>query len=126
MRFKHATVVVSDLPRSLDFYETLGLKRIVLEQPRYARLIFPSGDATLWLEVTGANPAPSRVQLYFECSDLDERVRALRERGIVFEMEPTDMDYLWREARLKDPDGHDIRLYRAAENRLNPPWRLQE
>ena len=36
------------------------------------------------------------------------------------------MPYLWREARLRDPDGHDVRLYFAGENRLNPPWRMKE
>jgi hypothetical protein len=35
------------------------------------------------------------------------------------------MDYLWREARLADPDGHELRLYRAGPNRLNPPWKLR-
>ena len=34
------------------------------------------------------------------------------------------MSYLWREARLRDPDGHQIRLYDAGVNRLNPPWRI--
>lgn len=36
------------------------------------------------------------------------------------------MHYLWREARLRDRDGHELRLYFAGENRLNPPWRLKE
>jgi hypothetical protein len=35
------------------------------------------------------------------------------------------MHYLWREARLRDPDGHDIRLYVSNGHRLNPPWRLK-
>jgi hypothetical protein len=34
------------------------------------------------------------------------------------------MDYLWREARLSDPDGHELRLYRAGRNRLDPPWKV--
>ena len=36
------------------------------------------------------------------------------------------MSYLWREARLREPDGHDVRLYQATENRLNPPWRMKD
>jgi len=28
------------------------------------------------------------------------------------------------EARLRDPDGHQVRLYDAGVNRLNPPWRI--
>ena len=49
----------------------------------------------------------------------------LKDKGFVFEQDPTDMSYLWREARLKDPDGHDIRPYFAADNRLNPPWKVE-
>jgi hypothetical protein len=35
------------------------------------------------------------------------------------------MPWLWREARLRDPDGHRVCLYRAGQNRKNPPWRLR-
>jgi len=66
------------------------------------------------------------TQLFFECDALDETAAALKARGLAFEQEPTDMFYLWREARLRDPDGHDVRLYYAGENRLNPPWRMTE
>jgi predicted enzyme related to lactoylglutathione lyase len=68
---------------------------------------------------------PARVQLYFECEALDETVAKLRVAGLQFHQLPTDMDYLWREARLADPDGHELRLYRAGPNRLNPPWKLR-
>ena len=125
MRFNHATLIVSNLAASLRFYETLGLRRIVLAEPRYARLVFPDGDETLSLEVTGEAPQPSRVQLYFECRDLDELAARLARGGLVFEQPPTDMPYLWREARLRDPDGHQVRLYDAGANRLNPPWRIE-
>ena len=124
MRFNHATLIVSDLDTSRKFYETLGLQVIVLAEPRYARMTFPEADATLSIEVTGEPVAPSRVQLYFECAELDSLCRALAAKGLVFEQEPKDMDYLWREARLRDPDGHQIRLYSAGDNRLNPPWRI--
>ncbi|MEM7380928.1 MAG: VOC family protein, partial [Bacteroidota bacterium] len=37
---------------------------------------------------------------------------------------PRDQSWLWREARLKDPDGNTLILYHAGENRKNPPWRI--
>jgi catechol 2,3-dioxygenase-like lactoylglutathione lyase family enzyme len=120
----HVTLIVSDLDTSLRFYGKLGLTPIVLAEPRYARMVFPDGDETLSLEVTGEVAQPSRVQLYFECPDLDEVCSRLELGGLVFEQPPTDMSYLWREARLRDPDGHQVRLYDAGENRLNPPWRI--
>jgi hypothetical protein len=63
--------------------------------------------------------------LFFECPDLGRTVADLKAKGVSFEQDPTDMFYLWREAWLKDPDGHEIRLYYAGENRLNPPWKVK-
>jgi catechol 2,3-dioxygenase-like lactoylglutathione lyase family enzyme len=124
MRLNHVTLIVGELQRSLRFYRTLGLVPIVHEPPRYARLHCPDGDWTLSIEVTGEAALPARVQLYFECEALDERVALLRAAGLQFHQLPTDMDYLWREARLSDPDGHELRLYRAGRNRLDPPWKV--
>jgi len=126
VRLNHVTLIVTDLEASMSFYEALALKPIVLEKPRYVRFVLPSGDETLSLEVTGEQKAGSRVQIYLECPDLDATCLDLKGRGVEFEQESTDMDYLWREARVRDPDGHQIRLYFAADNRLDPPWRLED
>ena len=64
--------------------------------------------------------------VYFECEDLDTHVANLQQKGIEFDELPTDKPWLWREARLKDPDGNQLILYHAGENRKNPPWRLQK
>ena len=125
MRLNHVTLIVTDFDRSVAFYRSLGFVPIVHEAPRYARFKCPDSDETLSVEMTGEDGAPSRAQIYFECDDLDERVAALKKNGVVFEQDPTDMSYLWREARLKDPDGHDIRLYFAGKNRLDPPWKVK-
>lgn len=126
MRLNHITIIVTQLDRSLAFYQQLGLDLIVLAQPRYARLRVPGNDATFSLEVTPSARAmgPEQAQIFFECEDLDARCAHLAAQGMVFDVPPTERDYLWREALLRDPDGHDIRLYWAGENRLNPPWRL--
>jgi len=124
MRLNHVTLIVTDFDRSTAFYRTLGLVPIVHEPPRYARFRCPESDETISVEVTGEAPAPPRAQLYFECLSLDRTVAELKAKGVTFEQDPTDMSYLWREARLKDPDGHEIRLYYAADNRLNPPWKV--
>ena len=125
MQLNHVTLIVSNLQESLRFYQTLGLNLIVLSAPRYARLTLPDSDDTLSLEVTGEARNESRVQIYLECPELDKVYEDLKIKGLVFEQEPKDMDYLWREARIRDPDGHQIRLYLAGDNRLNPPWRLK-
>jgi hypothetical protein len=45
---------------------------------------------------------------------------------MIFDTPPADQRWLWREARLRDPDGHELCLFHAGDNRLNPPWRLPE
>jgi catechol 2,3-dioxygenase-like lactoylglutathione lyase family enzyme len=123
MRLNHVTLPVADLERAKAFYRQLGLVQIVEEPARYARFILPDGDATLSLDVTDA-PVGAGARLYLECETLDATVAALVARGVVFERPPIDMPYLWREAWLRDPDGHAICLYFAGKNRLYPPWRL--
>lgn len=124
MKLNHVTLIVSDLERSKAFYLALGFVPIVDTPPRYARFRCPEGDATLSIEVTGEPPAPSRAQLFFECADVDAAAARARAAGIALTQEPTDMFYLWREARMLDPDGHDVRLYFAGDSRLDPPWRV--
>lgn len=124
MNLNHVTLIVTELQRSIDFYRLLGLVPIVHAPPRYARFVCPQGDATLSIEVTGEAAFPARTQLYFECEAFDQRVDQLQAAGLVFRQLPTDMDYLWREARLSDPDGHEVRLYFAGHNRRDPPWKI--
>jgi hypothetical protein len=57
--------------------------------------------------------------------NLNEQVENIKSKGIVFEQEPTDKSWLWREARLKDIDGNQLVFYYAGKNRLNLPWRLE-
>ena len=116
MRLNHVTLIASEFDRSIAFYTELGLAPIVIEEPRYVRFTLPNGDETISLEVTGEAMSESRVQLYLECRNLDALCEELTEQGFKFEQPPTDMDYLWREARLRDPDGHQLRLYRADRN----------
>ena len=53
-------------------------------------------------------------------------VAELRKKGVIFELEPTDQDWLWREAYLRDPAGNKLCIYHAGENRRNPPWRVKD
>lgn len=64
--------------------------------------------------------------VYFEIDDLDHKIALLQKLGMNFEELPTEKKWLWREARLTDPDKNQLVLYTANENRLNPPWRLSE
>lgn len=82
------------------------------------------GGSTFSIHKTEELPAGSGIYVYFECMNLDELTANLIDKGIVFDEEPQDKRWLWREARLKDPDGNQLILYYGGENRKNPPWRI--
>ena len=124
MNLNQVTIPSINLEKSVAFYETLGLELIVDSVPRYARFLLPKGDSTFSIHKVEELPLGLGVVVYFECEDLDEEVARLSKEGIAFELLPTDQDWLWREARLKDPDGNQLILFKAGENRKNPPWRI--
>jgi catechol 2,3-dioxygenase-like lactoylglutathione lyase family enzyme len=126
MRLNQVTIPALDLGRSVAFYKTLGLHLIVLND-HYARFEFPDGDSTLSLHLTGeASGAGNGAMVCFECDDLDARVAALMQAGIVFDTEIIDQPWLWREAWLTDPAGVKLCLFYAGDIRHNPPWRLKD
>jgi predicted enzyme related to lactoylglutathione lyase len=124
MNLNQITVPSLDLTNSIPFYEKLGLKLIVQSLPQYARFECPNGNSTLSIHLTEELPKGDGVHVYFECEDLDEQVQKIKEKGIIFEQEPADQNWSWREARLKDVDGNQLILFYGGENRLNPPWRI--
>ena len=124
MQLNQVTLPSSDLALGVAFYQQLGLRLIVDAQPRYARLECPDGGSTLSLHLTEALPVGAGIVLYFECADLDARVADLQTHGIDFDSLPEDQSWLWREAKVRDPDGNAIILYWAGENRRFPPWRI--
>ncbi|MBL7804186.1 MAG: VOC family protein [Saprospiraceae bacterium] len=126
MNLNQVTVPSLDLEQSIPFYEKLGLELIVRSLPHYARFVCPDGNATFSLHQVAQMPAGEGVWVYFECDDLDAYVAKLAGQGIVFEEMPVDQPWLWREARLKDPDGNQLILFHAGKNRLDPPWRLKK
>jgi catechol 2,3-dioxygenase-like lactoylglutathione lyase family enzyme len=123
MELNQVTLAVSDVTRSVGFYERLGFRRIV-DAPHYARFECRPGGPSFSVHFAEAGASDSSVVVYFECDDLDKRVQELRLAGIQFETDPTDEPWLWREAYLRDPDGHRLCLYHAGRNRLHPPWRI--
>ncbi|KQO13904.1 hypothetical protein ASF11_13755 [Acidovorax sp. Leaf76] len=124
MNLNQITLPVADLDEAVAFYRHMGFLLIVHAPPRYARFECPEGDATFSLHADHGGPRETGVVVYFECADLDVRVAALQAAGFQFTQLPKDEPWLWREARLADPSGNVICLFRAGDNRKNPPWRL--
>ncbi|OED44003.1 bleomycin resistance protein [Flavobacteriaceae bacterium (ex Bugula neritina AB1)] len=124
MNLNQITVPSIDVEKSIAFYEKLGLRLIVKALPHYARFECKIGDATFSIHQVESLPKGEGVCVYFETVDLDNEVKRLITEGMQFDQLPIDQRWLWREARLKDPDENQIILYFAGDNRKNPPWRL--
>lgn len=125
MRLNQVTVAAKDIGASVDFYRRLGLKLIVLAE-HYARFEMPEGGSTFSLHLAPTGPGDNAPTIYFECDALDAEVARLKAAGVMFDSDPVDQRWLWREAYLRDPAGNVICLYHAGENRTHPPWRLKD
>ena len=124
-RLNQVTVTGTDYARSVEFYKRLGLRQIVDNPPDYARFE-TAGGATFSVQIDPEEKIVATTAVYLECDDLDERVEKLARSGIPFEHGPRNQPWMWREARLRDPDGNIIFLYKAGEARRFPPWRIQK
>lgn len=124
MNLNQITIPSLDVATSVVFYKKLGLHLIVDASPRYVRFELPDGDSTFSIHEVAQLPKGNGVTIYFEDDNLDELVKKLQEKKIEFTLLPKDKTWLWREARLLDPDGNKLILFKAGENRKNPPWRI--
>jgi catechol 2,3-dioxygenase-like lactoylglutathione lyase family enzyme len=125
LTFNHAMIYVKDVDRGLRFYrDLLGFKLIedfrYEGTPVYARLRAPGGDGTIALHQAGPAVSVSSdgVRLYFEVRDLDNFCGKLQKKNFYITQLPRMMPWGWRHAYLNDPDGHEISLYWAGENRM--------
>jgi hydroxymethylpyrimidine/phosphomethylpyrimidine kinase len=125
-RLNQVTVTGTNYERSVDFYRKLGLQQIV-DSPDtgYARFE-TAGGVTFSVQIDPEEKIIATTAIYLECDDLDERVEQLARSGIAFEHGPRNQPWMWREARLRDPDGNIIFFYKAGEARRFPPWRMEE
>jgi hydroxymethylpyrimidine/phosphomethylpyrimidine kinase len=125
-RLNQVTVTATDYARSVYFYRALGIRQIV-DSPEngYARFE-TAGGVTLSVQIDPEEKILATTAIYLECDDLDQRVEQLARSGITFEHGPRNQPWMWREARLRDPDGNIIFFYKAGEHRRFPPWRMTE
>ncbi len=116
------TVGCSDYAASVAFYKALGLQQIV-DSPDNGYARFEAANGVTLSIHQGINISTSTV-VYFESTRLDTWVAELANKAIVFDQMPRDESWGWREARLRDPAGNVICLYKADENRRYPAWRI--
>ncbi len=94
----HITIGVTDLKKSVSFFqEVLGLEKIG-EWPSYA--IFDIEGVTLGLE------PKAKTEICFLVDDVDKTYRNLKDKGVEFVTEPKDRPWGVRDATIIDPDGN--------------------
>lgn len=124
VELNHVLIYVSDVKKSLKFYQSLLGFEIIEEMDGYARLCTKSKTTTIGLHEIEKDKEydeiKTLIRLYFEVLNLDEFYHELISKGIKFIQEPRDMPWGWRHAYLKDPDGYEISLYYAGEKRFSP------
>jgi hydroxymethylpyrimidine/phosphomethylpyrimidine kinase len=118
----HVAVGCRTYAASVNFYKALGLSLIV-DSPSngYARFEAPNG---VTLSIYQRDDIATSTIIYFESKRLDAWVTELVSQGYAFEQLPQDESWGWREARLLDPSGNIVCLYKAGENRRYPAWQL--
>lgn len=126
MNLNQVTLPALHLGEAAAFYQKMGFRLIVDALPDYVRFECPEGDATFSLHRVDQLPTNVGTSVYFECTNLDQRVSELQDAGIIFDEPPGDRRWLWREARLRDPAGNQLILYHAGVNRKYPPWRVED
>ncbi len=106
MNLNQITVPSLNVEKAIDFYKTLGLELIVKALPNYARFVCLEGNATFSIHQVNKLPKGDGVYIYFECENLDNKVKELIAKNIYFDELPNDKTWMWREARLKDLDNN--------------------
>jgi len=122
--FSAIGIVVSDMDRSLAFYEALGLPipegareapHVELPLPGGLRLLLDTEDTVRSFDPDWRRPTGSaRASLAVECADPDEvdaTYRALTAAGFAGHLAPWDAFWGQRYAVLHDPDDNGIDLF---------------
>ena len=106
--------IVSDLPRSVDFYDRLGFGDASIwgDPPSFAMLHRGGFEIMLNLAEDDSTPHPNGPtgvwDLYVRITDVDAEITALQAAGVAIVRGPVTEFYKMREIDVLDPDGHRI------------------
>ena len=101
-RIPHITIGVSDLKKSVSFYQdVVGLEKIG-EWPAYA--LFDAAGTTFGLELK------AKMDICFLVDDLDKAYQNLKDKGAKFVTPPKDQSWGAQAATFFDPDGNRVTI----------------
>jgi catechol 2,3-dioxygenase-like lactoylglutathione lyase family enzyme len=125
LTFNHAMIYVKDVDRGLRFYRDLLGFKLIEDFPMRVRRCMRAcarrvamGPSPCIRSGPAVSVSSDGVRRYFEVRDLDDFCRKLQKKGFYITQLPRMMPWGWRHAYLNDPDGHEISLYWAGENRM--------
>ena len=114
-----AMIPVSDMDRALKFYnETLGL-RIALDARQFDHVEVGPDEplAKIGLHATGTQSSGTRRSgIVLDTDDIYALHRRLKERGVVFTLEPTKMPWGGIAADFLDPDGNELEVVQDTDH----------
>ena len=117
-------IVVSDMARSIRFYQLVGLTvpdtpdegHVDAPLPNGIRLMLDTEDVVLSFRPDWTRETGNQVGLALECespAEVDEIYARVTAAGFHGEKEPWDAFWGQRYAQLQDPDGVPVDLYAA-------------
>ena len=120
IRFEGLSIPVSDVARSVAFYQTLGFS---VEQSGPAFALLRLGEGTIGLTRARLDdyPATARQGVHIELSvdDLDALYDELRGRGLSID-EPPHEEPWERAMALRDPDGYQVEFAQGRRGHNQP------
>jgi catechol 2,3-dioxygenase-like lactoylglutathione lyase family enzyme len=108
----HLYMQVSDLERSVEFYERLGF--MATRWGDYVRLEGPGG-VYIGME-QGTVGVGGSIELVVRVDDVDRRFEELSAAGVPFDGSPADQEWGARHVWLTDPDGNRLSLFSTLED----------
>jgi uncharacterized glyoxalase superfamily protein PhnB len=120
VKLTHLTPVlnVSNVPASLDWFESLGWERGFawddeggMRSPKPTFASVQAGEAEIFLCLDDQGARPVWMSWFLASRDeLDAAYARAIEHGCEISMEPTDEPWGMREFHLRHPDGHTFRV----------------
>ena len=124
-RLNQVTVTGTNYERSVEFYGRLGLKQIVDSPERVMHVSRPQAASPSQSRSIRKRRSSRRLQSISNVTISTNAWSSSPEAASPSSTAPRNQPWMWREARLRDPDGNIIFFYKAGENRRFPPWRME-
>lgn len=111
-RISAVTLAVSDMARSVRFYEALGFQRLYGgPEDDFTSYRVGSSFLNLQLDVAGSR-GPVWGRAIFWVDDVDQMYRRVLDAGFQPAGEPADASWGERYFHVRDPDGHELSFAR--------------